>query len=144
MTSSGAILILTGNAVGKTDKKLAFTVLTEVSKIAFVIWILQTTLLMFAENPILNLFTNDTTVITEMQRVWPFFQAFNLFFAYQILQSGFIRGVGNKIGVAAILVATGYVLVGVPLAYVFAKLMQMGLVGIWTAACCSSFFLGIG
>jgi Na+-driven multidrug efflux pump len=61
-----------------------------------------------------------------------------------VIQSGFIRGIGHKIGAAAVFVSTGYLFVGIPAGYALAYPLNLDLVGLWLGAIACCLYLAIG
>ena len=143
ITFGGTVLVLTGNAVGQSNKKLALVYFREVLKIGILVWSLQAIFFVVAQTSIISIFTNDALVLQELKETWYIWLLFNLFFMIQTVQSGVIRGTG-KIAVGALLTCIGYLMIGAPLSKELDYDFNLGLNGIWIGACVSSLFLVAG
>lgn len=80
ITFGGTVLVLTGNAVGQSNKELAKVYFREVMKIGIFVWSLQCLVLSVAQTSIISIFTNDSLVLKELKHTWYIWLLFNLFF----------------------------------------------------------------
>ena len=136
-------IVMTGNAIGKSNKKLALKYFDEVIMISIISWLLVSLVLISFQRSIQWSYATDPIIIEELKKAWYAFIAFHLVYTYEIVQSGVIRGTG-KIMMGALLACSGYILVGAPLSILFAYPMGLGINGIWFGACICSLYLMIG
>jgi len=127
---SVAASILIGNYLGEVNgmdaKKIAHTAL----QFAVGIEIVNAILLFTLRDYIPRMFTKDEDVIEMAASVFPIAAAFQIFDGIQATSGGVLRGCGRQVlGAAYNFVA--YYIIGLPLASVFAFVLDFGLQGLW-------------
>ncbi len=77
-----------------------------------------------------ELYTSDTTVVAMAAALLPIAGAFQIFDGVQVVGAGLMRGMGRP-QAGAIVNLLGFYVLGLPLSYLLAFTMDLGLVGIW-------------
>lgn len=77
-----------------------------------------------------TLYTNEASVVGMAALLLPIAGAFQIFDGVQVVGAGLMRGMGRP-QAGAIVNLLGFYAVGLPLSYVLAFRMDLGLVGIW-------------
>jgi MATE family multidrug resistance protein len=77
-----------------------------------------------------RLYTDEATIVAMSAMILPYAAAFQLFDGTQVVAGGLLRGMGRP-DAAAWANLVGYYAVGLPLSYVLAFSMGLGLRGIW-------------
>ncbi len=77
-----------------------------------------------------TLYTNEASVVAMAALLLPIAGAFQIFDGVQVVGAGLMRGMGRP-QAGAVVNLLGFYAVGLPLSYVLAFRMDLGLVGIW-------------
>jgi MATE family multidrug resistance protein len=89
-----------------------------------------------------RLFTDDTELIALAATILPLASAFQLADGVQVVAGGALRGMGRP-NAAAVINLLGYYVLALPVAYVLAFRMKLGLVGVWIALAIGLFAVAI-
>lgn len=76
---SSASGILTGNAIGASKPKLAIVYYKVCMFMACIITVIQMTVLWFAKDSIIKMFTNNENIAVYLQAAWPVLILFTFF-----------------------------------------------------------------
>lgn len=134
---SGAAGIMIGKSIGQQCTNLAMTYYRVSQLAAIGISMFQIIVLASLRDQIIGMFTSDIETAACIRSAWPVLLIFTLFDATQAVSGSFIRGTGKQCN-GAIFTSTGYFFFGIPLAFLFALHLDMGIPGLWigpVAAC---------
>lgn len=134
---------LVGNYIGEKNIKLAkrfanLTVLFNVICTVVVIIIFAT-----LKTGISNLFTTEREVVAVIDQVFWILVVYIFFDTIHGVQSGIIRGLGRQ-GYGSIYTLICYYIFGMPLALVFAFVLEWGVAGLWAGFTIACIVLDIG
>lgn len=128
--TSVAASILIGNYLGEKNAQASKRTAQTAIWFAVGIEIVNATLLISLRNYIPLIFTNVPEVQEMAAAVFPLAAAFQIFDGIAAVCGGILRGCGRqKIGAAYNLVA--YYMIGLPLAALFAFVLELSIMGLW-------------
>ena len=104
---------------------------------AISIAIVQIIVLLGLRDQIIGAFTSEPYIVGAIVDAWPILLIFTFFDATQTVSANFITASGKQCN-GALITSSGYVAIGIPLAYYFGIYKGLGVSGLWigpVAAC---------
>ena len=116
---SAASGILSGNAIGEYKPKKAIMYYKVCLFMASIITVLQMTVLWFAKDAMIRMYTSNPAVAPMLADAWPILIIFTLFDTTQAMGMSVIKATGKQ-GLGAVITGTAYFIIGIPCSYYFA------------------------
>jgi len=127
---SSASGILSGNALGEGNSQKAMTYYKVCMMMASLITVFQMTVLLFARDAMIKMYTDIDAVEAMMIDAWPVLIIFTFFDTTQAMGMSVIRASGKQ-GFGAFITGTAYFVFGIPTSYYFAFVKEQGCRGLW-------------
>ena len=97
---------------------------------ALVITVIQMSVLWFAQDAMIRMYTSNDAVAPLLADAWPILIFFTFFDTTQAMGMSLIRATGKQ-GLGAIITGTAYFVIGIPCSYYFAFVRGQDIRGLW-------------